>query len=396
MHQKKYTRKRKGGKAIGSGGFGCIFRPALNCTSHKYKKQSRKRVSKLGLKYSVEREMHQLLLVKKYIKKISNYKKYFLLNNIDTCRPAPLTKKDKVGFDKCFTLKEHNITEKTVNDNLQQLMIINMPYGGLSLSKVIEKSKLSFGTINKMLQRLLLFAILPMNKLNVYHLDLKADNILYKDSLLKIIDFGEIGISTNSEPLPSIGHRPIQFNSPFSNILFSDYMNSVINAFLHKTNKSDPKLYEKLRNVIELAYESIQQSNRGHELYLVKYVLPNMLKIVSYQTDLETLLNKMIVDYCTKAVYNYIDFKRKTFDKVKYFNDVYSKNVDVYGWIMCYVDFIVTWKTATGNDIYNDSSKKTKLAIMHIIMEFCFSDKYAARHIPIDTLLGALNSIDSK
>ena len=190
MHQKKYTRKRKGGKAIGSGGFGCIFRPALNCTSHKYKKQSRKRVSKLGLKYSVEREMHQLLLVKKYIKKISNYKKYFLLNNIDTCRPAPLTKKDKVGFDKCFTLKEHNITEKTVNDNLQHLMIINMPYGGLSLSKVIEKSKLSFGTINKMLQRLLLFAILPMNKLNVYHLDLKADNILYKDSLLKIIDFG--------------------------------------------------------------------------------------------------------------------------------------------------------------------------------------------------------------
>ena len=60
MHQKKYTRKKKAGKAIGSGGFGCIFRPALKCaSSQKSSKQSRKRVSKLGLKYTVEREMQQ-------------------------------------------------------------------------------------------------------------------------------------------------------------------------------------------------------------------------------------------------------------------------------------------------------------------------------------------------
>ena len=42
-----------------------------------------------------------------------------------------------------------------------------------------------------------------MNKLNIYHFDLKSSNILYKDNNIKIIDFGEIGIS-NKNPIVSV------------------------------------------------------------------------------------------------------------------------------------------------------------------------------------------------
>ena len=33
---KRYTKKRKGGKAIDSGGFGCVFSPALKCKNKNY------------------------------------------------------------------------------------------------------------------------------------------------------------------------------------------------------------------------------------------------------------------------------------------------------------------------------------------------------------------------
>ena len=35
-----------------------------------------------------------------------------------------------------------------------------------------------------------------MNKLNLYHLDLKSQNLLYNGKNIRIIDFGEAGIST--------------------------------------------------------------------------------------------------------------------------------------------------------------------------------------------------------
>ena len=118
--------------------------------------------------------MQQLEIVKQHLSQIPNYKKYFLLADINSCEPGPLSEKDKMGFDKCFALEEYNITKQTVNENLQQLMVINMPYGGITLSQVIERTKFNFSVINKMLQPLLLSAIVPMNELNIYHFDLKS------------------------------------------------------------------------------------------------------------------------------------------------------------------------------------------------------------------------------
>ena len=407
MHQKKYTRRKgkgkgkrkgKGGKAIGSGGFGCIFRPALQCASspQESRKLSNNGVSKLSIKLDVEKEMQQLELLKKYIKQIPNYQKYFLLSDITSCNPAPLTPKDKIGFEKCYALEDYNITEQTVNDNLHQLMIINMPYGGVTLTNIIEQSKLNFRKVNWILQFLLLYAIMPMNKLNVYHFDLKADNVLYNNDLLKIIDFGEIGVSTRKEPIPSIlFNRRIQFNSPFSRILFADSVNLFINTYLRvqKLSKPSPRLYASLKEIVAIAYKDYKKHyGQGHEIYLGKYILPDLLGLVGNLEDPEQLLSQLIVDYCTRAVFNFIDFKTKEFDKVSYFNDVYSKNVDVYGWIMCYVPFIVR---SLVDSSYNNSPKETKIGIGNIIVKFCFSNEYAAKPMPIRELLSSFKQVSA-
>ena len=193
----KYT--QRGGKVIDSGGYGCIFSPALKC---KNKKKRTKGISKLSFKFDSDEEFRIINKIDSYLSKIPNYKKYFLLGNITTCIPSKLTKSDKKDFDKCYLLTEKYITEDNINENLNKLKIINMPYGGVNLDFVIDNNILSIQEYNTLLKKLLLNAILPMNKMKICHFDIKSNNILYKDNSFKIIDFGEIGISTKKEIIP--------------------------------------------------------------------------------------------------------------------------------------------------------------------------------------------------
>jgi len=49
---------KHGGKVIGSGGYGCVFRPALRC--NRTRKRLSKTISKLMLKKHVKREYMQI------------------------------------------------------------------------------------------------------------------------------------------------------------------------------------------------------------------------------------------------------------------------------------------------------------------------------------------------
>ena len=79
-------------------------------------------------------ELKEVETVKNIVKNIKNYKNYFLIDNIKGCSPKKLTNKDKVNFDKkCKSLIKKGITEKTVNDNLSKLGIIQLPFGGITI-----------------------------------------------------------------------------------------------------------------------------------------------------------------------------------------------------------------------------------------------------------------------
>ena len=174
-----------------------------------------KGISKLSLKEMSDDEWKTLTNVNKLLSKIPNYTNYFLLNDITTCFPDKLTSKDKNNFEKCFSLRDAGITEENVNKNLNKLKIINMPYGGINLDQVIEQNIINFNGFNHLLFKLLDKAIIPMNNLHIYHFDIKSSNILYKNNNIKLIDFGEIGISTNKQIIPNILYdRSLQYNSP--------------------------------------------------------------------------------------------------------------------------------------------------------------------------------------
>lgn len=107
-----------------------------------------------------------------------------------------------------------------------------------------------------MLVELLTMGILPMNGKNIYHSDIKDSNVLIdvkneqneqneklrleQNEKLRLIDWG---LSTEyipfeDNPFPRVWrNRPLQFNLPFSNILFTDDFVKKYSEYLKKAEK---------------------------------------------------------------------------------------------------------------------------------------------------------------
>ena len=70
--------KIKGGKVIGSGGFGCILKPAIKCANHSRNKNNNKNnITKLMKIRHAKTEYKDIVKYKKILKDIPNYTDYF-------------------------------------------------------------------------------------------------------------------------------------------------------------------------------------------------------------------------------------------------------------------------------------------------------------------------------
>jgi len=398
QHNKK-TRKKsknKGGKAIDSGGFGCVFSPALKCSNSKTRTNG---ISKLSFIENSNVEWNILKNVKKMLSKIPNYNEYFLISNISTCIPDKLTTSDKEDFGKCMSLEESGYNATNINSNLNKFKIINMPYGGENLDRVIDLNLLQFKELNLLLQNLLVNGIVPMNKLKIYHFDIKSSNILYNNNKVKIIDFGEMGISTNTKIVPSIlFNRAIQYNSPFSRILYDSFVSENLRkSFIkHKiTHNSKREKKVKIFREIYTAYHNL--GNVGHELFLNKFLIPGIFNLIPHSLIIEiwkkpleeinitNLLTDWIVNYCVEVIDKYFNYKTMSFNHDKYFSEIYSKNVDVYGFIMCYMNYIIT------ENSYYPFNLRVQISIL--LIKYCFNPIYSVIPIPIKNLINDLNNI---
>ena len=235
--KQKNNRKTRGGKAVAAGGFGCVFKPALICkhTSHRTPG-----VSKLMLSRYAQEEMGEYKSVIPILQSIPNYADYFLIDNVNICKPRPLTTSDKVNFNsKCSNLTKKGYSEYNVNSKISDFRILNIPDGGVDIDTWFDNMPItvtSFASLNNKLIELLNNAIVPMNKRKLYHFDLKGGNILVDQNTdTRIIDWGLSGISTQSTPIPYVlsSGRPPQFNCPYSNIMFSTDFQDKYTAYIN-------------------------------------------------------------------------------------------------------------------------------------------------------------------
>ena len=381
---------KEAGKVIGAGGFGCVFYPALKC---KNRKSGKNLISKLSVKQEVAKEQAVNERIKPTILKIKNHNKYFLINRIFSCSPEPLNKKDLEKFDKCVTLLNSGFTEKNINNNLDKFDILNVPYGGEDLSEILYLSgknfKLKFKYFNEKFIDLLEYAIYPMNKLGLIHCDMKGSNLLInlkkKDSGIKIIDWALSNLINNSREIPlEIRFRTFQFNLPFSSILFTRGFKEGYKVILNKYPNS---LRREITDSFLINYIKLYFFENTHLIYILNYFFPLIFgKDKIYERFEESLLNNkgfvFIIRYLTKILLKYTN-NNNEFNENKYFFEVFSKNIDKWGFLTIYLEILL---------ITNNSSINNK-SILNLVKKFLYSEEYATVEIPEKLLIKNLKNL---
>ena len=410
---KKQGRKKivVGGKTLTSGGFGCLFRPVLKCKNtlnyDKIQGQSQGHlVTKLMTKKHAKDEYKQISEFKSILDHIPNYQNYFLVDGFSVCEPAELSKDDLEDFDdKCSALKKKNFKEKNINQNLDKILALNMPDGGIDvddyLLNITNKSEIveTYSELNTTLVDLLVNGIEPMNQANLYHCDVKGSNILVlkenKDLITRLIDWGlsinKTATTKNIVP-DKLERRPFQFNVPFSVILFNKKFTEKYDMFLKRHKTVD---YFAIREfVINYIFYWNKIRGAGH-----LKTINSIMKRLTYD-ELPAIENKKIknhvieydftyyyiVEYISKILLKYtVDGKLNLLD---YFNNVFLKNIDVWGLTMIYMIFL-DHLYEIYNDSINNNSNPAGMNIYHL--QFIDKIKYIIIHFLFENPIDVIN-----
>lgn len=380
-----------GGKAIDSGGYGCVFLPSLRCENSV---GSFKSISKLMLNKDAEDEYNLIQQFNTKLKAIPNYSNYFLLNNFEICNPSQLTNDDLLNYNnECSNLAEQGITASNINSKLKKVKIINMPFGGVNIRKFIKNNynATDIVKLNNSLINLLQNGIIPMNELNVFHGDLKSSNMLADKEndgkvSVKIIDWGLSFICENINEIPKYVMRPIHFNLPVSIVVFNSSFDEKLREFVSKNptwTMQNAKIF-----TASFLNDYIKTRNKAH--------INILISTIDEFNSLTNVLSKhfikkpttYILDYISEIVYKYT--KNGVFNKMAYFNQVYLKNIDIWGFLTTYLDFydiINSKKVMSKNDL-------TILGkIKKIIMETLFLNSTTPINVP--NLINKLMDLNS-
>ena len=405
----------KGGKPIKSGSYGCVFKPVLKCDKNNFT-ELENGISKLMDEDSAKIEFDTILEVQRHIKSIPNNNDYFLVNDIKMCAPDKLSNEDLNDFDTvCNDIVKYTGYDKNIiNNNLKHFKIINMPYGGIDLNEFWKRlmdipakdKKKIFFAVNSILIQLLEKGIVPLNQTGFYHLDVKGGNILVSDDIkyARLIDWGVSQKLSENNIAPSKFIQEFQFNIPFTNILFNLNINKWLQEEFTKMNIKNNKTITKMniksislltmktivKNIMDKA---MKDRGEGHYMVIIYYI------IVLYNADtVDDKLNQtestnfaidLICTYIAMALMNYTD-SNGVFQLKKYCAEVYLHNVDVWGFIMSYIQIIIYAKEIKDAKKYKKEFIK---AVSDIIINYCYNPKYAISPIPVDKVIDDLRKI---
>jgi serine/threonine protein kinase len=385
-----------GGSALASGGFGCVFSPSLKCEN---KKRDKDKISKLMIEKYAYKEYDEIKIILSKLKSIKNYQNYFLINDIQICKPSKLTSQDLKNYNKkCTALPKNKITKKNINSSLDKLMILNIPNGGIPVDDYIYE-KGSFKDIlkiNNSLINLLTNGIVKMNSKNVYHCDIKDANVLVKNNegklQTKLIDWG---LSTEYVPFKNQSfpktwrNRPLQFNAPFSVIIFTD---SFVEKYTEYIQNGGKLTKENLKPfVIDYIYFWIKKRGAGHYKFIneIMYILfsndlNNMDKDVKIQIIENEFTLSYITNYIIEVLINFTYFKDDGSLNLRlYLDNVFIKIVDIWGFIVTY--FSILEILYDNYNKLNDTQKKIFNSIKSIFINYLYAPRIT--EINIDDLV---------
>ena len=417
----------KGGKAIASGSYGCVFKPAMLCKGDTERKKDY--ITKVMYDSYADLELKEMKMVTEVLKDIPDGDKYFLANNISRC---PLDKIDgddaKGRQNKCSGAFAKSITDSEFNLKINKGLItgINIPYGGKDLLDTIGPNLTSkaFMNINKGIINLIENGIVKFNKKKLLHLDIKHMNMLYnpKDKNVRLIDWGICAKYTDDVVTEGVKDRNLMFNRPIVNFLFDHHFTSVLKdvlvsipdlAILKKTQLKDALTFI-FRSFLEPNFKGLKPKplrapapqtfilNMPHYFIIAdffKAAFKNKLIREAYP-DLSVMseaefMSRIIRDSLIPVMVEFLDLKTGIIDTKRLFNTSYKFNVDIYGALTSYMiyisklnDNLVTFKKMENAD-------KLQLHIFNMAMKYMFNKDVGLKPYNIPELLNELQNLES-
>jgi hypothetical protein len=407
---KKYKRKNtlRGGYAFDAGGFGCAFKePALKCKNKERQKNS---ITKVLTNKHAKEEYYDTVKFRPLLTKIPNYAKYFLIDNITMCELEPFTKQDLENFDDECDHPLKGIKSYEINSNLDKVKGITMPFGGINVHRFFEKitknGSLNYEMVlqlNKSLIDLLKNGILPMNKVSIYHRDLKAGNVLIvvdrnKNILTRIIDWGMSGVFNilQDQSIPDrFLNGSMQFNNPFSNIIFSEEFELMYSDFLVQ-NPSPPEnlIQSFVINYLNMFFTryGIGHLENMNMIFLTSFIEDIILGSDLSQSNKEILLKQdyvlyYVTIYITEILVKYTRADNKLYI-FQYFKEVFIPNLDLWGFVMVFSPLlrIFTRKKFLSNTERNISKALTDM--------FTYLIKCSVTVVDVQVIIRKIESIN--
>ena len=400
-----------GGEAIASGGYGCVFKPQLKCNSYGKNVYDSNGVSKLMLKKYAAEELVEIKKVYQVIKKIKNHDKYFIIQNIYGCNPTKLSVSDLIHFDKkCFSMLKKNINAANVNNKLNTLQLINMPYGGDDVANywkiMFNKSHTGKEMLDELLEtcvslkNLLKNAVVPMNKLGLIHTDVKASNILKKTSETgvvetRLIDWGFSFVVQNQKKIPdNVSKLILLYNVPLGTVLF--YQPDILQILIDKhVNLHGEITYPVAYSIAERYFEYIVDVLKAKfHLPLIYEIYGQLNKYIQFTHNSpkikQSLPKEQITQVLADIIHTYTT-KKGVFNKKDYCFNVLLKNWDVYGFIQSFLELIEIY--IKNVDFKSRTISPTINKICDIYIKYCYNTDYATTPINTSALISELEDV---
>jgi len=332
----RHNSRKIGGRAIDSGGYGCIFSPPIesyNCIGNTSKTSANKKyISKLMLKSDAEEEYRNSKRINDVIRRGDrSVLNYVLTDETTLCEVRKINKVDLDGFsthckrlnEKGFNFSQGQLSDITP-DKLRKLRTINTPYGGKNLYAIFNFLRTSQSTelqldfcidyalkVKELYQRGIykLYDLSP----KIIHGDIKEENLICEFTDTPVISMGNIKIidwglsyfydsekSNNPDinlksAMYQISRRPYQFNLPFIVLLYSSHFQdeytqrvlNVLNSPRQSTKISQWQLIEQFCNSY-FNNQFFYESKNGERKYIlddfnksifivIKRIFPNMV-----------------------------------------------------------------------------------------------------------------------
>ena len=114
--------------------------------------------------------------------------------------------------------------------------------------------------------------------------------------------------------------------------------------------------------------------------------------IIQSHSDYE--VKRVIREYVAVVLFEYVNFKTGAFNSLKYSNDVFSKNADVWGFLSIYSYLRYVVERLVPDARFAELSKLDE-GITDIIQEYLIGYKYATKPIDIPELIHKLRNLNT-